>query len=68
MILIGPNRSPYTRRVAITPNIYGMPYEQRSLPGFGDRAAVRTWNPLGRIPVLILYSFKAAFALGNLPR
>jgi glutathione S-transferase len=56
MILIGPNRSPYTRRVAITLNIYSMPYEQHPLSGFDDRAAVRAWNPLGRIPALVLDS------------
>lgn len=54
MILIGPNRSPYTRRVAITLNAYGMAYEQRPLSGFDDRADVRAWNPLGRIPALVL--------------
>lgn len=54
MLLIGPNRSPYTRRVAITLNIYGMPYEQRPLSGFDDRAEVRAFNPLGRIPALVL--------------
>jgi len=31
MLLIGVNRSPYTRRVAITLNLYGLPYEQRPL-------------------------------------
>src|ERR1700749_1836596 len=56
MILIGPNRSPYPRRVSITLNIYGMPYEQRPLSGFDDRAEVRAWNPLGRIPALVLDS------------
>jgi len=56
VILIGPNRSPYTRRVAITLNIYGMPYEQRPLSGFDDRADVRAYNPLGRIPALVLDS------------
>jgi glutathione S-transferase len=54
MLLIGVNRSPFTRRVAITLNIYGMPFEQRPLSGFGDRAEVRASNPLGRIPALVL--------------
>ncbi len=54
MLLIGPNRSPYTRRVAITLNIYGVSYEQRPLSGFDDRIDVRTFNPLGRIPALVL--------------
>lgn len=56
MLLIGVNRSPFTRRVAITLNIYGVPYEQRPLSGFGNRAEVRASNPLGRIPALVLES------------
>ena len=54
MLLIGMNRSPYTRRVAITLKAYGLPYEQNDLSGFGNRAEVRTANPLGRIPALVL--------------
>lgn len=54
MLLIGVNRSPFTRRVAITLNLYGMPFEQRALSGFADRDAVRRRNPLGRIPALVL--------------
>jgi glutathione S-transferase len=54
MLLIGVNRSPYTRRVAITLRHYGVPYEQRDLSGFGNRPEVRAANPLGRIPALVL--------------
>jgi glutathione S-transferase len=54
MLLIGVNRSPYTRRVAITLNIYGVPFEQRGLSGFDNREEVRASNPLGRIPALVL--------------
>jgi glutathione S-transferase len=54
MQLIGVNRSPYTRRVAITLQHYGIAYEQRDLSGFGNRAEVRVANPLGRIPALVL--------------
>ena len=54
MLLIGVNRSPYTRRVAISLKVYGLAYEQRDLSGFGNRAEVRTTNPLGRIPALVL--------------
>ncbi|MBS0529326.1 MAG: glutathione S-transferase N-terminal domain-containing protein, partial [Proteobacteria bacterium] len=50
MMLIGVNRSPYTRRVAITLRIYNVPFEQTALSGFGNRADVRVSNPLGRIP------------------
>lgn len=56
MILIGVNRSPYTRRVAITLKAYGVTYEQRDLNGFGHRDQVRAANPLGRIPALVLDS------------
>lgn len=54
MLLIGVNRSPYTRRVAITLKAYGLPYEQHDLSGFGNRTEVRAANPLGRIPALVL--------------
>jgi len=54
MLLIGVNRSPYTRRVAIVLEAYGIAYEQRALSGFDQRADVRQFNPLGRIPALVL--------------
>jgi glutathione S-transferase len=54
MRLIGVNRSPYTRRVAITLAAYAVPYEQRCVSGFGNREEVRGHNPLGRIPALVL--------------
>jgi len=54
MKLIGVNRSPFTRRVAITLEAYGMTYQQLPLSGFNDRAQVRASNPLGRIPALVL--------------
>lgn len=61
MLLIGVNRSPYTRRVAITLKVYGLPYEQRDLSGFGNRSEVRDANPLGRIPALVLDSGETLF-------
>ena len=42
MKLIGVNRSPYTRRVAITLAALAVPYEQRCVSGFGNRDEVRT--------------------------
>jgi glutathione S-transferase len=56
MLLIGVNRSPYTRRVAITLVAYGVAFEQQALSGFGNRAEVKAKNALGRIPVLVLDS------------
>ncbi len=54
MLLIGVNRSPYTRRVAITLKAYGVACEQHHLSSFGNRSDVRAANPLGRIPALVL--------------
>ena len=54
MLLIGVNRSPYTRRVAITLVAYGVAFEQQALSGFDNRAAVQAVNALGRIPALVL--------------
>ncbi len=56
MLLVGVNRSPFTRRVAITLTAYGVPFEQRELSGFDNRVDVRVSNPLGRIPALVLDS------------
>src|SRR5262245_19500609 len=64
MQLIGVNRSPYTRRVAITLKLYGVPFEQRDLSGFGNRAEVRAANPLGRIPALVLDDGETLFDSG----
>lgn len=54
MLLIGVNRSPFTRRVAITLKMYGIAFDQQALSGFGNREDVRAINPLGRIPALVL--------------
>lgn len=54
MLLIGVNRSPYTRRVAIVLEQYGMPYDTRDFTGFANWDEVKISNPLGRIPALIL--------------
>jgi glutathione S-transferase len=54
VLLIGVNRSPFTRRVAITLHVYGVSFEQRELSGFANRDDVRRSNPLGRIPALVL--------------
>jgi glutathione S-transferase len=59
MLLIGVNRSPYTRRVAITLRAYNVAFDQQELTGFHNRQEVRTWNPLGRIPALVLNNSEA---------
>lgn len=56
MILVGQYDSPYTRRVAISLQALGIPYEHDTRSVFGDFDSMRTTNPLGRIPSLILDS------------
>jgi glutathione S-transferase len=63
VLLIGVNRSPYTRRVAITLKVYGLAFEQSDLSGFGNRSEVRAANPLGRIPALVLDNGEALVAI-----
>jgi glutathione S-transferase len=56
MILVGQYDSPYTRRVAISLQVLGIPYEHDTRSVFGDFDSMRATNPLGRIPSLILDS------------
>jgi glutathione S-transferase len=54
MILVGQFDSPFTRRVAISMHLLGIPFTRNTMSGFGEAAAMRKINPLGRIPSLIL--------------
>ena len=54
MILVGQHDSPYTRRVAISLMVLGIPYEHDTRSVFGDFDSMRKTNPLGRIPSLVL--------------
>lgn len=54
MILIGQYDSPYVRRVAVSLHVLGLPFARQGLSVFGDADAMRTINPLGRVPSLVL--------------
>lgn len=54
MILVGRYLSPFVRRVAVTMTLYGIPFERRALSAVKDGDAVRGFNPLGRVPALVL--------------
>ena len=54
MILIGQYDSPYVRRVAIAMTLYGMAFEHRPWSTFGDADKIAPYNPLRRVPTLIL--------------
>jgi glutathione S-transferase len=42
------------RRVAVTMQLTGVPYERRIITAWDDFEAVRAINPIGRVPALIL--------------
>jgi glutathione S-transferase len=54
MILIGQYDSPFVRRVAVALRLYGLPYEHRPWSTFGDADALAAYNPLRRVPTLVL--------------
>jgi glutathione S-transferase len=54
MILIGQFDSPFVRRVAITMRLYGIAFEHRPWSTFGDAAQIAAYNPLRRVPTLVL--------------
>lgn len=54
MRLIGILLSPYVRRVAVSLNILKLPFEHESVFVFGEPDVVRHYNPLVRIPALVL--------------
>jgi glutathione S-transferase len=56
MILIGQYDSPFVRRVAIALRLYGLPFEHMPWSTFGDADKIAPYNPLRRVPTLVLGS------------
>lgn len=54
MILIGQYDSPFVRRVAIAMRLYGVSFEHRPWSVFGDAEKIAEFNPLMRVPTLVL--------------
>lgn len=54
MILIGQYDSPFVRRVAIALKLYDIAYEHRPWSTFGDADRIAPFNPLRRVPTLVL--------------
>jgi glutathione S-transferase len=64
MILIGQYDSPFVRRVAIALRLYGMTYEHRPWSTFGDADLIAPFNPLRRVPTLVLDNGEALIESG----
>jgi len=54
MILIGQYDSPFVRRVGIALTLYGIPFDHEPWSTFGDAEKIRPYNPLTRVPTLVL--------------
>jgi glutathione S-transferase len=54
MILIGQYDSPFVRRVAIALRLYGLAFEHRPWSTFGEGDKIAAFNPLRRVPALLL--------------
>lgn len=54
MILIGQFDSPFVRRVAIALRLYDIPFEHRPWSVFGEGDRIAEFNPLRRVPTLVL--------------
>jgi len=55
MILVGRYLSPFVRRVGATLHLYDIPFEHKAMMAFGDdKATLREWNPVARVPALLL--------------
>lgn len=54
MILIGQYDSPFVRRVGIALTLYGIAFEHRPWSSFGEADKIRPFNPLTRVPTLVL--------------
>ena len=54
MILVGRYLSPFVRRVGVSLNQLGLPFERKILSTATDKAAIEAYNPVGRVPALVL--------------
>jgi len=56
MFLIGQYDSPFVRRVAIALELYGLAFEHKPWSTFDDADKIAPYNPLRRVPTLVLDS------------
>lgn len=61
MLLIGMFDSPFVRRVAVTMKLLGLPFEHANWSVGRDFHRIREYNPLGRVPTLVLPAGETLF-------
>jgi glutathione S-transferase len=66
VILIGMFDSPFVRRVAVSMKLLGIPFEHRNWSVGRDFERIRQFNPLGRVPTLVLPDGEALMESGTI--
>ncbi len=61
LILNGRDRSPFTRRVAVALSVSGIEVQRNRFTSWDDLPRARAFNPLGRIPSLVLEDGEVIF-------
>ena len=61
MLLIGMFDSPFVRRVAVSLKLLGLPFEHANWSVGRDFDRIREYNPLGRVPTLVLSNGEKLF-------
>ena len=64
MFLIGQYDSPFVRRTAIALRLYCLPFEHKPWSTFGDAEKVAAYNPVRRVPTLVLDDGEALIESG----
>src|ERR1700761_6112015 len=54
MFLIGQYDAPFVRRVGIAMRFYGIKFQHKPWSTFGDAELIAPYNPLRRVPTLVL--------------
>jgi glutathione S-transferase len=54
MQLVGHYDSPFVRRVGVSLHVLGIPFERKLLSVFSNAEEMRAFNPLVRVPALVL--------------
>jgi len=54
MLLIGQYDSPFVRRVGVALRLYGLAFEHAPWSTFGDAERIAAYNPLLRVPTLVM--------------
>ena len=54
MLLVGRLTSPFSRRVAVSLRYLGFEFEHKAINAWANLAEMRSYNPAGRVPALVL--------------